>query len=55
MLENRLIEILMKSEEERCDAVSNEFSCGKSIDECKRCRMRALNISEEEYNKLFNE
>ena len=53
MENNRLIEVLKKAEEERCNSISEEMSCGNSIEQCKKCTMKALGITEKEYDKLF--
>lgn len=55
MTNNRLIEVVKRAEEERCNSISEEMSCGNSIEQCKHCTMKALGITEEEYDELFNE
>lgn len=55
MKNDRVVEILKRVNEERCNSISEEMSCGDSIEQCKRCTMRALGITEEEYNELFSE
>ena len=55
MKNDRAVEILKRANEERYNSISEEMSCGDSIEQYKRCTMKALGITEEEYNELFSE